>query len=86
MKQCQTNSRIPKYLPDGCNAAHKTGTMTRVANDAGIVYTPAGDFILSLFYNGNVASEEEYNANATGRLGDELLANLARDICLAFMV
>ena len=86
MKQCQTNSRIPKYLPDGCKAAHKTGTMTRVANDAGIVYTPAGDFILSLFYNGNVASEEEYNANAKGRIGDELLANLARDICAAFLV
>ena len=55
------------------------------SNIAGIVYTPAGDFILSLFYNGNVASEEEYNANAKGRLGDELLATLSRDICAAFM-
>ncbi len=85
MKKCQTNSRIPKYLPEGCKAAHKTGTMIRVANDAGIVYTPAGDFILSLFYNGNIASEEEYDANVKGRMGDELLAGLARDVCNAFM-
>ena len=85
MKKCQTNSRIPKYLPAGCSAAHKTGSMLRVANDAGIVYTPKGDFILSLFYNGNTASEEEYKANVSGRLGDELLANLARDICCAFL-
>lgn len=85
MLKCQTNARIPKYLPAGCRAAHKTGSMLRVANDAGIVYTPRGDFILSLFYNGNVASEEEYAANASGRLGDELLANLSRDVCTAFL-
>ncbi len=85
MKRCQTNSRIPKYLPAGCSAAHKTGSMLRVANDAGIVYTPRGDFILSLFFNGNVASEEEYDANASGRFGDELLAGLAHDVCNAFL-
>ena len=85
MRSCQTNSRIPKYLPKGCHAAHKTGTMVRVANDSGIIYTPKGDFILSLFYNGNVASEEEYEANASGRRGDELLAGLARDVCRAFI-
>lgn len=85
MKRCQTNSRIPKYLPAGCRATHKTGSMLRVANDAGIVFTPKGDFILSLFYNGNTASEEEYEANASGRLGDELLAELARDVCKAFL-
>ncbi len=85
MKRCQTNSRIPKLLPPDCHAAHKTGSMLRVANDAGIVYTPSGDFILALFYNGNVASEEEYAANASGRLGDELLAGLARDVCNAFL-
>lgn len=85
MKACQTNSRIPKYLPDGCSVAHKTGSMLRVANDAGIVYTPKGNFILSCFYNGNTASEEEYEANPLGRTGDELIATLARDICNAYM-
>lgn len=85
MKDCQTNGRIPKYLPAGCYAAHKTGSMLRVANDAGIVYTPHGAFILSCFYNGNTAAEEEYESNPQGHFGDELIANLARDISNAYI-
>ena len=80
MKQCQTNTRIPKFLPAGVEVAHKTGTVDRVANDAGIVYTPKGDYILTLFYNGNAASEEEYNKNVNGLMSDSLLAEISRDI------
>lgn len=80
MKQCQTNSRIPKYLPGNVEVAHKTGTMDRVANDCGIVYSPKGDYILTLFYNGNSASEEEYEKNLNGIMSDSLLAELSRDI------
>lgn len=80
MKLCQTNARVPKYLPRGVAVAHKTGTMDRVANDAAIVYTEKGDYILSMFYNGNTASEEEYRSNCNNLVGDELLANLSRDI------
>ncbi len=80
MKQCQTNSRIPKFLPGNVEVAHKTGTIDRVANDCGIVYSPKGDYILTLFYNGNLASEEEYNRNANGNMSDALLADISRDI------
>ena len=80
MKQCQTNTRIPKFLPGNIEVAHKTGTMDRVANDVGIVYTPKGDYILTLFYNGNTASEEEYNKNVHGIMSDSLLAEISRDI------
>lgn len=80
MKQCQTNTRIPKFLPAGVEVAHKTGTVDRVANDVGIVYTPKGDYILTLFYNGNAASEEEYNKNVNGLMSDSLLAEISRDI------
>ena len=80
MLKCQTNARIPRLLPIGCRVAHKTGSMLRIANDAGIVYTPKGDFILAAFYNGNCASEEEFAANAKGTFGDDLIARLARDI------
>lgn len=86
MKLCQTNGRIPKYLPSGLEVAHKTGTMDRVANDAGIVYTAKGDYILSMFYNGNVASEEEYAANDHNFVGDELLAHLSKEIYDLFIV
>lgn len=85
MKQCQTNSRIPKLLPDTACVAHKTGTMDRLANDVGIVYTPKGNYALALFYNGNLASEAEYEANNKGMLSDALLAQISRDIYDAFV-
>lgn len=80
MKRCHTNSRIPKHLPRGVEVAHKTGTMDKVANDCGIVYTEKGDYILCLFYNGNVATAEEYDRNVKGSLSDSLLADISRDI------
>ena len=85
MKLCQTNSRIPKFLPPGTSVAHKTGSIDRVANDAGIVYTANGDYILALFYNGNTASEEEYLTNSNYLIGEELLASISRDIYNAFV-
>jgi beta-lactamase class A len=85
MKLCQTNTRIPRYLPHNVSVAHKTGTMDRIANDVGIVYTACGDYALSLFYNGNSASKQEYACNEKGMLSDQLLANLSRDIYKAFI-
>ena len=85
MKRCHTNSRIPKELPRDVEIAHKTGTMDKVANDCGIVYTEKGDYIICLFYNGNVASQEEYDANIKGRFSDGLLAEISKEIYAAYM-
>ena len=85
MKRCHTNSRIPKELPRDVEVAHKTGTMDKVANDCGIVYTEKGDYIICLFYNGNTASQEEYDANKKGRLSDGLLAEISKEIYAAYM-
>ena len=85
MKRCHTNSRIPKELPRDVEVAHKTGTMDKVANDCGIVYTAKGDYILCLFYNGNVATQEEYDANKKGRFSDGLLAEISKEIYAAYM-
>ena len=85
MKRCHTNSRIPKELPRDVEVAHKTGTMDKVANDCGIVYTEKGDYILCLFYNGNVATQEEYDANKKGRFSDGLLAEISKEIYSAYM-
>ena len=85
MKRCHTNSRIPKELPRDVEVAHKTGTMDKVANDCGIVYTEKGDYILCLFYNGNVATQEEYDANKKGRFSDGLLAEISKEIYAAYM-
>ena len=79
MKKCDTNGRIPRYLPDETEVAHKTGTMDRVANDAGIIYTEEGDYILAMFFNGNTGTQEEYDSH-DGSLGSDLMANISKEI------
>ena len=74
---CQTNGRIPHLLPLGTPVAHKTGSMDRVVNDAGIVFTDKGDYLLTLFYNGNTAGAEEYDQNPHGYFGETRLAQLS---------
>lgn len=84
MAQCQTNSRIPAKLPADVTVAHKTGSIDHLANDAGIVYTDKGDYILALFYNGNVGSREEYEASEFSAHGTNLLSELSYDIYQAY--
>jgi beta-lactamase class A len=40
LKRQQTNDSIPAGLPPGTVVAHKTGNITRIRHDAGIVYGP----------------------------------------------
>lgn len=46
LAQQTINDRIPKYLPAGTRVAHKTGEMGFFEHDAGIVFSPGGDFIM----------------------------------------
>ena len=85
LKKCQTNTRIPKFLPPSVDVAHKTGTLDCLCNDVGIVYTKKGDYLLAMFYNGNVATMEEYAQNDRGRNSDALLADISKEIYDEFM-
>lgn len=86
MKQCQTNTRIPRFLPPGVNVAHKTGSLDKLNVDIGIVYAqPVGDYILCMFYNGNLADKADYDANERGRVGDDYLAELSGEIYRAYI-
>ena len=42
LKDQQFNDLMPVYLPEGVIVAHKTGSITGVHHDAGIVYLPDG--------------------------------------------
>ncbi len=44
----QLNTIIPYYLPRGTKTAHKTGGVTGVRCDVGIVYAPSGSYALAL--------------------------------------
>lgn len=85
LKQCQTNSRIPFYLPPYTEVAHKTGTLDRLAVDTGIVYTPKGNYYIGMYYNGNMASQEVYDADPSGIAADRYLAECSKAIYDAFM-
>jgi beta-lactamase class A len=53
LKQQTDRAQISRYLVgpawEKVQVADKTGALDRVRNDVGIVFTPAGDYILSLF-------------------------------------
>ena len=46
LKLTRMNDRIPKHLPPEITVAHKTGLENGICHDAGIVFTPKGDFII----------------------------------------
>lgn len=46
LKLTRTNDRIPRLLPAGLPVAHKTGLENGVCHDAGIVFTPKGNFLI----------------------------------------
>ena len=53
LKKQELNDRIPKYLPEGTIVAHKTGELGAVKHNAGIVYSPTGDYIIVLLSETN---------------------------------
>jgi beta-lactamase class A len=42
----QIRDRIPKYLPSGVLVANKTGSWDDVTHDGGVVYAPAGPYVI----------------------------------------
>lgn len=51
LKNQQRRYKIPYLLPEGTVTANKTGEMSRVENDAAIVYGPKCDYIISIMVN-----------------------------------
>lgn len=57
LKRQKINDRIPKYLPDGVQVAHKTGEFSNLRNDAGIVFSKGGDYIIVVLTEGKNVEE-----------------------------
>ncbi len=68
LKRQKINDRIPKYLPDEAVVAHKTGLERFVCHDAGIVYTPNGDFVICVLVK---------HSNTTSKSAKRFIANIA---------
>lgn len=59
LKSQQLNDEIPKYLPPEVTVAHKTGMIDNSLHDAGIVYSPKGDYIIAILSEGT--SSEDFS-------------------------
>ncbi|UCB56883.1 MAG: serine hydrolase [Candidatus Omnitrophota bacterium] len=68
LKLTRMNDRIPRYLPPEISIAHKTGLENSVCHDAGIVFTPKGDFIIVVLTK---------HANATSAPSKEFIAKVS---------
>lgn len=61
MKRQACVSKIPRLLPPGTTVANKTGEISGVSHDAGIIYSPGGPIALSVLTQGardRVAAED----------------------------
>lgn len=75
MKRQQYNEKIPKRLPEGLVIAHKTGDLSRVSHDVGVIYAPGGPLALCVMTSG--IGDVDF-ANAT-------IAEITRLIYMGFM-
>jgi len=79
LRACESTERIPRYLPEGTVVAHKTGSVSRVRTDAGIVESPSGPIIVVVLTAEN--TDRRYGPeNAAGRL----IADISREAWLYF--
>ncbi len=75
MKRQQYNEKIPRRLPEGLVIAHKTGDLSRVSHDVGVIYAPGGPMALCVMTSG--IGDVDF-ANVT-------IAEIARLIYMGFM-
>ncbi len=55
MKGKKGKTRLAKKLPVGWEIAHKTGLLRRSCHDAGVVYSPNGDFVITVLTGRNAS-------------------------------
>ena len=58
LAQQEFNEGIPAGLPKGTRVAHKTGSITEIAHDGGIVYAPKGNYVVVVLTRGFKKTEE----------------------------
>ncbi len=49
MRRQQVRDRLPLLLPPNVEIAHKTGSVTRVSNDAAVLYAPKSTCVVTVF-------------------------------------
>lgn len=68
LKHQKLRDRLPRFLPNGWEIAHKTGLLRKACHDVGIVFSPKGDYMICVL----TAHDKTYK-NAKG-----FIASVAR--------
>lgn len=66
LKDQQFNEIIPAHLPEDVSVAHKTGSITGVHHDAGIVYLPDGKAYVLVLLSKNLEDFDKGTAQLAG--------------------
>jgi beta-lactamase class A len=53
MKKCDDKDKLKRFLPPNAVVAHKTGSVSDIKTDAGIIYTPGGPVAICVLTWGN---------------------------------
>jgi D-alanyl-D-alanine carboxypeptidase (penicillin-binding protein 5/6)/beta-lactamase class A len=79
MKNCQFKDGLPRFLPAGTVVAHKTGAVTGVRTDAGILYLKSGPVAVCVLTAGN--ADKRWAADNAGYV---LCARVAQEVSRYF--
>lgn len=74
LKECHDNKAMPKYLKKPLKIAHKTGTLSYVRGDAGIIFTKKSPLVLSILVQGfeTVGQADEIIARLTKLIVEQI--------------
>ncbi|MEQ8687963.1 MAG: serine hydrolase [Imperialibacter sp.] len=75
LEEQRFNEIIPAYLPDSVVVAHKTGSITKLHHDSGIVYLPDGRKYVLVLLSKNLNTIEE-GTEVLARVSEKIYSNL----------
>lgn len=81
LSESKLNSRIPKLLPEGLKIAHKTGELSRIRHDSGIVFLEGKPYVIVLMTT-DIKGEDtatETQANISKAVYDYFLSDKSRE-------
>jgi beta-lactamase class A len=80
MKKCDDKLKLRRYLPEGIEIAHKSGTVSDARTDAGILYLPGGPVAVCVLtaHNEDKSWKDDNAANVLiGRVAQQVMEHYA---------
>jgi beta-lactamase class A len=79
LKTCDDKDKFPRFLSEGADIVHKTGSVNAARTDAGIFYTRSGPVVLCV-----ITAENEDESWEPDNAGNVLCAKIAKEVYDAF--